>query len=71
MDGATTAISGGDVTVSDGTTEGYNASLTYSGLSCYSPIDGTTTTVDGHGITIGSYTLDEQSLQALLALIQN
>ena len=71
MDGSTTAISGGDVTVSDGTTEGYNASLTYSGLSCYSPIDGTTTTVDGHGITIGSYTLDEQSLQALLALIQN
>lgn len=71
MDGSTTTISGGNVTVSDGTTEGYNASLAYDGLSVYSPIAEITTTIAGNGITIGSYTLDEQSLQALLALINN
>ena len=71
MDRSTATISGGDVTVSDGYTEGYNASLTLNGLSVYSPIAGSTTTVDAYGITIGSYTLDETSLQALLALIQN
>lgn len=71
MDGSTTTISGGDVTVSDGDTEGYNASLSYNGLSVYSPIDSSTTTISGNGITIGSYTLDEQTLQALIALLQN
>ena len=71
MDGSTATISGGDVTVSDGYTGGYNASLTLNGLSCYSPISDTETTVDAYGITIGSYKLDEQTLQALIALIQN
>jgi len=95
MDGSTTTISGGDVTVVDDDTSGYSTSLTYNGViiskgttgAADISIDSTVgeisidsgteqSSMSASGVvtpslTIGSTILDEQSLQALLALIQN
>ncbi len=87
MDGSNTTISGGDVTVSDGNSDApVSTQITPaainmnggSGGACDISLDtivgevivGNTSVGSGY-INIGSYTLDETSLQALLALIQN
>ena len=85
MDGSTATISGGDVTVSDAdsdvSTEITPAAINMNGgnlgacdisidTGCGEVVVGGTSVGSGY-ITIGSYTLDETSLQALLALIQN